>query len=73
VWKYYEVCKQDVNTGQKWDTLKTDAKRRGSRENTVPSTASSLYKMLEIWKWKWKNVNIELGVEVNMNVYLKGN
>lgn len=26
--KYYEVCKQDINIGQRWGTLKMDVKKR---------------------------------------------
>lgn len=48
-WKYYGVCKQDANTDQRRDMLKTNAKRRGEQRCT-----SQLSAMLEILEEKCK-------------------
>jgi len=52
VWKYYNLCKQDVNTarpetGTCWRWME---RWEESTENAVPSTASSLFVMLKILK-----------------------
>lgn len=52
VWKYYKVCKRDVNSGQKQDMLKMDAKRR--KEKILPDRSSSLFVILEILQEKYK-------------------
>jgi len=48
-WKYYEVYKQDVNTGQRQDMLKPDAKKRTQmRQQSKHCTSTVMFTMLEM-------------------------